>query len=205
MSAGLDFSDGFVELLVSGDRQAFGELVDRTSAKIYALGMRMLGNEQDAEDMLQETYLKAFKNLPGFEQRSSITTWLFRIAANEALMILRRRKGDSNLVDIDTDDSNENAPREIVDWCCLPEEVLASAETQRMMDQAAGILSPALRMVFQLRDVEGFSGQETAEILGISEDAVKTRLVRARLKLREELSSYFNERVLKEKRNKNVG
>jgi RNA polymerase sigma-70 factor (ECF subfamily) len=203
MSAGLDFSDSFVKLLVSGDRQAFGELVDRTSAKIFALGMRMLGNEQDAEDMLQETYLKAFKNLSGFEQRSSIGTWLFRIAANEALMILRKRKNDSNLVEIESEDADENTPREIVDWCCLPEEELASSETRQMMDQAAGTLSPALRIVFQLRDVEGFSGQETAEILGINEEAVKTRLVRARLKLREELSSYFHERVQIEKRNKN--
>lgn len=203
MSAGLDFSDSFVKLLVSGDRQAFGELVDRTSAKIFALGMRMLGNEQDAEDMLQETYLKAFKNLSGFEQRSSIGTWLFRIAANEALMILRKRKNDSNLVEIESEDADENTPREIVDRCCLPEEELASSETRQMMDQAAGTLSPALRIVFQLRDVEGFSGQETAEILGINEEAVKTRLVRARLKLREELSSYFHERVQIEKRNKN--
>ena len=191
----LEFTDEFINRLIAGDRQAFSDLVDQTSSRIYALGLRMLMNEQDAEDMLQETYLKAYKALPTFEKRSSITTWLFRIAANEALMTLRKRKKAVNLTDLNDPGTEEDEPMEIVDWCCLPEEELISSETRTMLERAAQHLSPALRLVFQLRDVEGFSGQQTAEILGIHEDAVKTRLVRARLKLREQLSTYFRERM----------
>jgi len=187
--------ESFVDQLIAGDRHAFSELVEQTSTKIYSLGLRMLGNEQDAEDLLQETYLKALKALPNFEKRSSINTWLFRIAANEALMLLRKRKTGANSIDIDRVDEEDEAPIEILDWCCLPEQEMVSAETRAQLNKAAVHLSPALRIVFQLRDVDGFSVQETAEILGISEDAVKTRLVRARLKLREELSVYFKERM----------
>ena len=195
------FSPDFVDRLIAGDRHTFSELVEKTSPKIYALGLRMLGNEQDAEDMLQETYLKAFKALPNFEKRSSISTWLFRIAANEALMLLRKRKPGANQVEIDKDEEQDDAPLEIVDWCCLPEREMVSTETRAVLNQAAENLSPALRMVFQLRDVDGFSIAETAEILDISEDAVKTRLVRARLKLREDLSVYFKERMAGGKQN----
>ena len=189
------FDADLIQRLIAGDRQAFAELVERTSGKIYSLGLKMLGNEQDAEDMLQETYIKAFKALPGFENRSSITTWLFRIAVNEALMILRKRKNKPPAVDIDDDSGDDVEPKEIVDWCCLPEGELQSGETRAELNRAIDLLSPALRMVFLLRDVEGFSGLETAAILGITEDAVKTRLVRARLKMREELSTYFKERL----------
>lgn len=195
MSADQDFSADFIDLLVSGDRRAFAELVESSSPKVYALGLRMLGNEQDAEDILQETYLKAYKALPNFEKRSSVSTWLFRIAANEALMQLRKRQAGVNLIEIEKDEEKDEAPMEIIDWCCLPEQEMVSTETRAMLNNAAGELSPALRLVFQLRDVDGFSISETAEILGISEDAVKTRLVRARLKLREELSAYFKERM----------
>jgi RNA polymerase sigma-70 factor (ECF subfamily) len=195
MIADQDFSPDFIDRLVAGDRRVFGELVERTSPKIFALGLRMLGNEQDAEDMLQETYLKAFKALPNFEKRSSISTWLFRIAANEALMLLRKRKSGASLVEVEKDDEQDDSALEIVDWCCLPEQELVSTETREKLNEAAENLSPALRMVFQLRDVDGFSITETAEILDISEDAVKTRLVRARMKLREYLSVYFKERM----------
>ena len=189
------FTPELLERLKAGDRQAFSELVERTSGKIYSLGLKMLGNEQDAEDMLQETYIKAYKALPGFENRSSVSTWLFRIAANEALMILRKRKNALPAFDIDADADDDAQPVEIVDWCCLPESELASTETKNELNNAITKLSPVLRMVFLLRDMEGFSGAETAGILGINEDAVKTRLVRARLRLREELSVYFKERL----------
>lgn len=189
------FTPELLEQLKAGDRQAFSELVERTSGKIYSLGLKMLGNEQDAEDMLQETYIKAYKALPGFENRSSVSTWLFRIAANEALMILRKRKNALPAFDIDAEADDDAQPVEIVDWCCLPESELASTETKNELNNAITKLSPVLRMVFLLRDMEGFSGAETAGILGINEDAVKTRLVRARLRLREELSVYFKERL----------
>ncbi len=189
------FSTEFIDRLIAGDIHAYGELVEKTSGSIYGLGLRMLGNPQDAEDMLQETYLKAHKALPDFEKRSSINTWLFRIATNEALMMLRKRKSETMIETATAEDGEQNDDLEIVDFCCLPENEFLSDETRAALNQAAETLSPALRMVFLLRDVQGFSTLETAEILKINEDAVKTRLVRARLKLREELSGYFRERL----------
>jgi RNA polymerase sigma-70 factor (ECF subfamily) len=195
MSAARQFPSEFVDRLIAGDGQAFNELVDQTSAGIYGLGLRMLGNAQDAEDMLQETFLKAHNALRGFEKRSSLYTWLYRIATNEALMMLRRRKSefhfDSEPV---TQEEAENG-EEVVDWCCLPEKEFISEETRSELTRAAAKLSNALRMVFLLRDVRGFSTRETAEILQVNEEVVKTRLVRARVKLRDELSGYFRERL----------
>lgn len=188
-------SPEFLDQLLAGDREAFGKLVEITSPRIYGLALRMMGNEQDAEDVLQETYLKAFKALPQFEQRSSVTTWLFRIAANEALMLLRKRKKMGPMVDFEPENPEEDEPLEIVDWCCLPENELLSSETRLVLEGAATKLSVALKSVFLLRDVQGFSVRETAEILDLSEDVVKTRLVRARLKLRDEISTYFRERA----------
>lgn len=190
-----NFSDPFLQRLVAGDRAAFAEMVDQTSGKVYNLAFRMLNDEQDAEDVLQETYLKALKALPNFEGRSSISTWLFRIAANEALMVLRKRKKGSQVVEMDEKQDEDEGTMEIVDWCCLPEKELLSGESKTRLKQAIKRLSAPLKLVFLLRDVEGFSGQETADILGIQENAVKTRLVRARLKLREDLSHYFKERI----------
>jgi RNA polymerase sigma-70 factor (ECF subfamily) len=195
MSEETGFSPDFVDQLIAGNHAAFAELVDRTSGKIFSLALRILGNEQDAEDVLQETYMKALKALPNFLGKSSVTTWLFRIAVNEALMVLRKQKPSIQLVELDQEDEEKDGPLEIVDWCCLPENELVNEETREQLQRAADKLSPALKMVFLLRDVQGFSGQETAEILGINEDAVKTRLVRARLKLREDLSAYFREQM----------
>jgi RNA polymerase sigma-70 factor (ECF subfamily) len=177
------------------DREAFALLVEQTSGQIYRLLLRMLNNEQDAEDALQETYIKAFQALPGFEGRSSLKTWLYRIAANEALMLLRKHKPEPQTLEIDKDDDEIDDPVEILDWCCAPESELLSQETRAKLTSAAQHLSDNLKAVFLLRDVEGLSGEETAMILGVSIDVVKTRLLRARLKLREELSEYFAEKM----------
>ena len=184
-----------LDSLRAQDREVFSELVELTSGLIYRLLLRMLSSELDAEDALQETYIKAFQALPAFEGRSSLKTWLYRIAANEALMILRKRKPEPRTIEIDEDDEELDAPREIVDWCCAPEKELLSQETRSKLITAAQKLSDNLRMVFLLRDVEGLSGEETADVLGLSVDVVKTRLLRARLKLREELSAYFAEKM----------
>lgn len=195
MSAARQFPSEFVDRLIAGDGQAFNELVDQTSAGIYGLGLRMLGNAQDAEDMLQETFLKAHNALRGFEKRSSLYTWLYRIATNEALMMLRRRKTEFHFdPEPATQEEAENG-EEVVDWCCLPEQEFISEETRSELTRAVAKLSKALRMVFLLRDVRGFSTRETAEILQVNEEVVKTRLVRARVKLRDELSGYFRERL----------
>jgi len=187
-----------LEALQAGDRAAFAQLVEQYSPAVYRLALRMLGNEQDAEDVLQETFLKALRSLAAFEGRSSLATWLYRIAVNEALMLVRKRKPQVALErdDNDTEDGFQE-PLEIVDWCCLPEQELLSGEARRFLDRAIQRLSPGLRAVFLLRDVEQLSIRETAEALALSETAVKTRLLRARLWLRQELSTYFGEQMVK--------
>lgn len=181
------------------DKHAFAQLVNQNSDNIYRLGMKMLGNPQDAEDILQETFIKAFDNIDRFEGRSKVSTWLYRIAVNEALMLLRKRK--DNLTEIDAELETKNGdlqPRQIVDWCCLPEKELVSNESRKRINAAIQTLSDANRAAFLLRDVEGLSTKETAEVLDISESAVKVRLMRARLQLREELTNFFADKMVRE-------
>ncbi len=189
-----------LEAIKTGDREELAKLVEITSPRIYRVALQILSNEQDAEDVLQETYLKAMAALSNFEGRSSLTTWLHRIAVNEALMLIRKRKPNTFSVEeqdvFNTDEESEGM--EIVDFCCLPESEFLSEEAQRFLDAAVENLPENLRTVFVLRDLEGFSIQETAETLKLSENNVKTRLLRARLKLRQELSTYYSERVKKE-------
>lgn len=187
----------FLSALQSGDREAFAKLVDLYSSQIYRLALKMLNDPADAEDVLQETFIKAFRSITSFEGRSSLSTWLYRIAVNEALMLIRKQKPQVQLTD-EKDDENENGetPVQIVDWCCLPERELMSTESKQHLNQAISELSETLRIVFILRDIEGLSIRETAETIGISETNVKTRLLRARLRLRESLSQYYGERYL---------
>ncbi len=191
-----DFS---LAALRSGDRAEFARLVEAYSGVIYRLGMRMLGEPQDAEDVLQETFIKAFRHLGGFDGRSSLSTWLYRIATNEALMMIRRRKHPSVSIDEPVEiESETEEPVQIVDWCCLPETEMMSSEARAYMDKAVDQLSPTLRAVFLLRDIEGLSTEETSQVLDLSEAAVKTRLSRARMRLRELLSGYFGERLARQ-------
>ena len=190
-------NEGFsLSLLKQGDPEEFSRLVDAYSSKIYRLAVKMLPQQQDAEDILQETFLKAYRGIKAFDGRSKISTWLFRIATNEALMVLRRKHPDFLSLDepLDTEDG-EQEPIQIVDWCCLPEREFLSDESKEKLDAAVQRLPESLRVVFLLRDINDLSTQETADVLGLSETAVKTRLSRARLRLREDLSSYFRERV----------
>ena len=188
-----------IEALRLGERREFARLVDAYSGPLYRLALKMLGNPPDAEDALQNTFLKAFQHIDKFEGRSSLSTWLYRIASNEALMLLRKRHPETTFSDIpseDEDDQNYD-PVQITDWCCLPEEELLSAEARTALDRAVQHLPETLRIVFVLRDIEDLSIQETSQVLGLSETAVKTRLLRARLRLREELSSYYGDRLNK--------
>lgn len=193
-----DFS---LEALQAGDRAEFSRLVDAYSTPIYRLGLKMLGNPQDAEDILQNTFLNALTHISGFEGRSSLSTWLYRIAANEALMLIRRRKPNINLEDMQLDGADEvPLPETFVDWSVLPEKELLSGEGRRAIEAAVKKLPENFRMVFILRDVEGFSIRETAEILNLTEVNVKARLLRARMALREQLSSYYLERTLRKEK-----
>jgi RNA polymerase sigma-70 factor, ECF subfamily len=190
-----------LEALKAGDRQAFARLVDETSAHIYRVASQILGDAQDAEDVLQETYLKAFNSLANFEGRSSLSTWLYRIAINEALMLVRKRKPQTVSVDEGhADDDPDSEGMEIVNWCCLPEGELLSSEARRFMDQAIQNLPDPLRVVFVMRDLEGLSIQETSQALNLSEANIKTRLLRARLQLRQDVSVYFGGKMQEESR-----
>jgi RNA polymerase sigma-70 factor, ECF subfamily len=191
-----DFS---LDALRAGDRTEFSRLVEAYSANIYRLALKILNNTQDAEDVLQETFLKAYRHLKNFDGRSKVSTWLYRIATNEALMILRRRKPGIFSIDDPWDGAEEDQePLQIVDWCCLPEKELMSSEVRKHLDEAIDQLSHSLRVVFLLRDIENLSTSETAEILGLSESAVKTRLSRARMRLRQELTRYFGEQIARQ-------
>ncbi|MDZ7844327.1 MAG: sigma-70 family RNA polymerase sigma factor [Anaerolineales bacterium] len=190
-----DFS---LPALRSGDRAEFARVVDAHSEKIYRLGLKMLHNEQDAEDILQETFIKAYHGFQDFKGKSRISTWLYRIAANEALMLIRKRKNDKQ-TSLEaarvTAEGEDYTPLNLVDWCCLPEEEYLSAEAINYLDRAVDQLPEAMRVTFILRDIEGLSTRETAQVLEISESAVKTRLSRARLRLRELLSGYYGQKV----------
>ena len=186
-----------LEAIKAGDRVEFARLVDGHYELIYHLALRMLQNPQDAEDVLQEAFIKAYRHIRDFDGRASLSTWLYRIATNEALMHLRRKKPETLSIEEPSDeDGAEQEPMQITDWCCMPEETLMSIETRAHLDEAIEKLPSSLRVVFILRDIQGLSTRETGEVLELSEMAVKTRLSRARLRLREELSSYFADRFL---------
>jgi RNA polymerase sigma-70 factor (ECF subfamily) len=191
-----------IQALRAGDRAEFARLVDVYSAQIYRLALRMLGNEQDAEDVLQNTFISAFTHLSKFEGRSSILTWLYRIAVNESLMSMRRGKPEVNIDDVEpSDDTDDLSQTQFVDWGSLPEDMLLSTEGKEALDHAIQALPENLRMVFLLRDIQELSIKETAETLGLTEANVKIRLLRARLSLREQLSAYYGERIFQERTN----
>jgi len=173
----------------AGSYEAFEDLVNRYEKKIYRLGLNLTGNPEDAEDMLQETFLKAFEHLSDFREDSRFYTWIVRIAINQGLMKLRKRRGSKEVqIEDGENDDGEIIPRDFADWRPNPEQELQRTELEDILQNAARSLPMTFRTVFFLRDVEGLSTEETAELLNLSEGAVKARLFRARLRLREELS-----------------
>jgi RNA polymerase sigma-70 factor (ECF subfamily) len=176
----------------AGDSEAFGELVSRYQNKIYRLAKHITQNDEDAEDVLQEAFLKAYEHLGGFQGNSKFYTWIVRIAVNEALMKLRKRKSDRTVpLDEPVDTGEEMVNREIAVWEDNPEQRYSHEEMQQILNEAVQDLKPDFRTVFALRDIEELSTEETAEALGISIPAVKSRLLRARLALREKLTRKF--------------
>ena len=177
----------------SGDKLACDLCIEKHGPSLYRLAIRLIHNEADAEDVVQETFLSAFKAIDSFEGRSTLGTWLYRIAYNNVMMRLRGSPPDPVSVDKTLDLGEEGfvVPQQFIDWCCLPEEDFQSAEVRLELEKAMSTLSPALSSTFILRDMEGLSTRETAVALEISEDAVKTRLRRARLHLREILAAYI--------------
>jgi len=176
----------------SGDGAAFSELITRYQNKIYRLAKHITQNDEDAEDVLQEAFLKAYEHLDGFQGNSKFYTWIVRIAVNEALMKLRKRRGDRTVpLDEPVDTGEETVKREIAVWEDNPEQQYSHEEMREILDEAVQSLKPDFRTVFVLRDIEELSTEETAESLGISIPAVKSRLLRARLALREKLTRKF--------------
>jgi RNA polymerase sigma-70 factor (ECF subfamily) len=175
-----------------GDTVAFGELVRRYEGKIFRLAQHVTQNREDAEDVLQETFMKAYEHLDQFQGNSKFYTWIVRIAVNQALMKLRRRKTDKSVSLDETIDTGEDTMvREIAAWDEDPEQRFTRDELGGILDTAVQSLEPPYRSVFQLRDIDELSTEETAEALGLSVPAVKSRLLRARLQLREKLTRYF--------------
>jgi RNA polymerase sigma-70 factor (ECF subfamily) len=188
-----------LEALLAGNPAAYRQLVELNSANVYSVALKLLGDEQEAEDVLQETFLSAFEAIDRFEGRSKLSTWLYRIAYNASLMRLRKR-GQMTTFSLDRPLGAEDVPEEavshhLVDWSAVPDDQLLTAEARQEMDRAIAELPEPLRSAFVLRDIQGLSGAEAAEILGITVQAVKNRLHRARLRLRDRLSGYFVERV----------
>ncbi len=183
-----------VEKAKNGDTEAFEELVKRTKDKIYNLGIKILGNKEDAADLLQETFIKAYESLPNFEGRSSFSTWLYRIATNFALMKLRKEKYKKISLDEIKKTSDGNYKIEISDWSNNPYFHYRNEELKEILNEAINSLPPKYKTIFILHDVEGLSIPEISEILSLSISTVKTRIHRARLYLREKLSEYFKKK-----------
>jgi RNA polymerase sigma-70 factor, ECF subfamily len=180
----------------SGNVSAFEELVRRYDRKLLRIAQHVTNNREDAEDIVQEAFLKAFQHLGQFRETSQFSTWLIRIALNQSLMKLRKRR-TTREVSLDKDFQSEeenNLPLDVADWAPNPEELYQENELREILRSTLQELGPGLRVVFVLRDIEGLSLQETAEALELSLSAVKARSWRARLQLRERLSAYFNSR-----------
>lgn len=175
----------------AGDTAAFEELVNRYERKIFRLAQNITGNREDAEDAMQDAFLKSYLHLGEFQGDSRFYTWLVRIAVNEALMRLRKRRPNQVSLDEPVQTEDDVMPREYEDWGPSPEQRYAQTELQQILNDAVQKLEPAFRVVFALRDIEELSTEETAALLGLSVPAVKSRLLRARLKLRQRLSRYF--------------
>ena len=190
--AGVFDESGLLAKARDGDAAAFSELVNQYSRKIYRLAKHITQNDSEAEDVLQETFLKAFEHLGNFQGQSKFYTWIVRIAVNESLMKLRKRKSDRTVpLDEPLDTGEDTVVREVAVWDENPEQQYSREEIAQILDEAVQSLKPTFRTVFVLRDIEELSTEETAEALGISIPAVKSRLLRARLQLREKLTRFF--------------
>lgn len=175
-----------------GDTAAFSDLVRRYEGKIFRLAMNITQNREDAEDVLQESFLKAYEHLDQFLGNSKFYTWIVRIAVNQALMKLRKRRSDKAVsLDEQIDTGEDTVVREIAAWDPDPEQRYSQDELHEILTNVIDDLAPIYRTVFVLRDVDGLSTEETAEALDLSVPAVKSRLLRARLQLRDKLTRFF--------------
>jgi RNA polymerase sigma-70 factor (ECF subfamily) len=182
-----------VERVRGGDVSAYDALVRKYERQVFRIAQHITQNREDAEDVMQDAFLKAFEKIDQFQGNSKFYTWLVRIVVNESLMRLRKRR-TGRMVSIDEDVETEegSVPRDLADWAPDPEQDFGQTELAEILRKTIQGLPQGFRIVFVLRDVEGLSTEETAEMLGLSIPAVKSRLLRARLQLRERLSRYFH-------------
>jgi RNA polymerase sigma-70 factor (ECF subfamily) len=187
-----DDEAALLEGLRRGEPDACTCLVKRFASLVYAKALRMVGDVDEAEGVLQLTFIKACEKFATFEGRSGLGTWLYRIAANEALMKLRRRRAPMESIDeVAETIQPEDIPQNLHAWPIDPANAALDTELRRQLDAALAALPESQRAVFVLREIEGLNTEETATALGLSESAVKVRLHRARLRLRELLAGYL--------------
>ncbi len=179
-----------IERAKSGDKSALAELVSKYEKTVFSFAFKICRNRDKAEHTMQETFMSVLKNLHQFDGKSKFSTWLYRIVVNHCLMLARSEVHKDKFYSINEEEFNFEEP-EVKHWSDLPEDKLLNEELKELMDNAIQKLPPDYRVVFMLRDVEGLSTQETADTLGITVPAVKSRLHRARLFLRNELKAYF--------------
>ncbi len=191
-----DHDHELIKHFKQGSRRAMEEIVGKYEEALFNFGLRMCGHTQDAEDIMQETFLNAFKSLNGFREETKLKNWLFRIAANACYRKRRKKKFEPerelSLESLTGPDGAEQG-LEIPDWTNDPAKDLLRSELKEVITSAVQKLPPKYRMVFNLRDIEGFSTEETSDIMNISLQSVKTRLHRARLFLREEITAHYRE------------
>jgi len=181
--------------LIAGVPAAFDQFVDLYHGKIFRYSYAMCGQREDAEEVAQETLMKAFENLARLREPEHLKAWVFRIARNNCLM--KRRKSmfepesEVSLDELRPAMDGDRRRIEIADWSALPEDLASDAELRRALEAGVHELPELYRAVFLLRDVEGMSTADSAGILGVTEDVVKTRLHRARLMLRKHLDGFL--------------
>ncbi|MGM0427119.1 MAG: RNA polymerase sigma factor [Thermodesulfobacteriota bacterium] len=186
-----------IEQFKAGSMEAMEQIVSRYENRIFTFGLKMCGQLQDAEDIVQETFLNAFRYLDGFRQEAKLRNWLFKIAASACIKKRRKKKCEPDhelSLDAFPGNGDGDTPYEIPDWSNDPSDAVMSGELKQIMDTAIQALPHKNRLVFNLRDIEGFSTKETADILDISIESAKTRLHRARRFLRDKLSNAYKER-----------
>jgi RNA polymerase sigma-70 factor (ECF subfamily) len=194
-SNALDVDLECVEKAQAGDLECFELLVSQYEKRIYRVASRLLDDEHDAEDVLQETFLKAFEKLKLFRRESSFYTWIVQIAVNASLQRLnQRRKWPTVSLDEPEEESDGYRPKEIVVWEEDPEKLFSRKEVQDILNDAITSLPLIYRSVFVLKDIEHLPAEQIARMLGISLAAAKSRLIRARLELRERLSKHFRKK-----------
>ena len=179
-----------LDRILTGDAKAFEELVHRHEQRVYRVAMGIIGNHEDAEEAMQQTFLRVYQHLGGFQRSAKFTTWLTRIAINEALQIQRRRKQTVSLDGLQVSDERV-MPRELHDWHDDPSKVYDKQQIREFVERAIQSLPTIYREAFVLRDVQGLTSEEAAAALGIGVSALKTRLLRARLMMREALAIYL--------------